>query len=87
MKLRQSVVVLVLCVSVGVISALAAPQARPPVATAEEQRVYEAFRAWITMQPVDVCEYPDSRKIGAYAEKFRHMTRADEHRDYWDGEV
>ena len=46
-----------------------------------------AYISVSTMQPVEVCEYPDSGKIGAYAGRFRHMTRPDDHRDYWDGEV
>ena len=28
-----------------------------------------------TMMPAEVCEYPDSRKIGAYGGSLRHMTR------------
>ncbi|HEY8049579.1 MAG TPA: cupin domain-containing protein [Ramlibacter sp.] len=43
-----------------------------------------------TMMPAEVCEYPDSRKIGAFGgagdERLRHMTRADGALDYWDGE-
>jgi len=37
--------------------------------------------------PVEVCEYPDSKKIGAFAEGLRHMTRHEHHVDYWTDEV
>lgn len=41
-----------------------------------------------TMMPAEVCEYPDSNKIGAFgAGAVRHMTRADQALDYWDGET
>jgi uncharacterized cupin superfamily protein len=40
-----------------------------------------------TMAPVEVCEYPDSGKIGAYAEGFRHMRYARDKVDYWAGEA
>ena len=39
-----------------------------------------------TMMPAEVCEYPDSKKIGAFGKGFRNMTRAESHVDYWDGE-
>jgi uncharacterized cupin superfamily protein len=39
-----------------------------------------------TMSPVEVCEYPDSGKIGAFAEGYRYMTRAGAAVDYWEGE-
>ncbi len=38
----------------------------------------------------EICEYPDSGKVGAYAGKreagFHHMSRAADVRDYWDDE-
>jgi uncharacterized cupin superfamily protein len=45
-----------------------------------------AYLSISTMRKVEICEYPDSRKIGAYAEGLRHMTRPDAALDYWDGE-
>jgi uncharacterized cupin superfamily protein len=39
-----------------------------------------------TRMPVDVCEYPDSNKIGAYGGELRHLTTAGETVDYWKGE-
>ena len=43
-----------------------------------------------TMMPAEVCEYPDSGKIGAYggagASRLRHMTPVDARVDYWKGE-
>jgi uncharacterized cupin superfamily protein len=36
-----------------------------------------------TMLPAEVCEYPDSNKIGAFGGGLRHMTRAGDAVDYW----
>jgi uncharacterized cupin superfamily protein len=46
-----------------------------------------AYLSISTMMPVEVCEYPDSKKIGAFAEGLRHMTRHEHHVDYWTDEV
>ena len=40
-----------------------------------------------TMMPAEVCEYPDSKKVGAFGGDLRHMTRADHHVDYWTDEI
>ena len=46
-----------------------------------------------TNDPVDIWEYPDSNKVGAYVEGddgkalLRHFFRADGGVDYWDGET
>lgn len=40
-----------------------------------------------TMMPVEICEYPDSKKIGAFGGGLRHMTRANDNVDYWAGEL
>jgi len=40
-----------------------------------------------TMKPVEVCEYPDSDKIGVYTDGLRHLTRASDGVDYWVGEA
>ena len=42
----------------------------------------------------DICEYPDSGKVGAYCDGtdgnpksgLMHLTRHADHKDYWDGE-
>jgi uncharacterized cupin superfamily protein len=34
----------------------------------------------------DICEYPDSKKIGVWAGEFMLLTRGDAPVDYWDGE-
>lgn len=39
-----------------------------------------------TMAPAEVCEYPDSGKIGAYGGDLRHMTEIPSNVDYWKGE-
>jgi uncharacterized cupin superfamily protein len=44
-----------------------------------------------TMMPAEVCEYPDSNKIGAFGgsgnTRVRHMTMVDAGVDYFQGEV
>ena len=40
-----------------------------------------------TMMPAEVCEYPDSRKVGAFGGGLRHMTHVDGHVDYWTNET
>ncbi|HEY8585298.1 MAG TPA: cupin domain-containing protein [Rhodanobacter sp.] len=54
------------------------------------------YLAVSTMEPVEVCEYPDSGKFGAFAEggtgdtgkpaRFRHIGRQHDNRNYWEGE-
>jgi uncharacterized cupin superfamily protein len=39
-----------------------------------------------TRMPVEVCEYPDSNKVAAFGGDLRHLSRAAESLDYWDGE-
>ena len=46
-----------------------------------------AYLSVSTMMPVEVCEYPDSGKVGAYGGELRHLTRAGDGVDYWVGEV
>ena len=47
-----------------------------------------AYLSISTMAPVEICEYPDSGKIGAYGEGgMRHMTKADAAVDYWKDEA
>jgi uncharacterized cupin superfamily protein len=50
-----------------------------------------AYISVSTMMPAEVCEYPDSGKVGAFGgageSRLRHMTRADGNVDYWQGEV
>ena len=49
-----------------------------------------AYISVSTMMPAEVCEYPDSGKIGAFGgageSRLRHMTMADAKVDYWEGE-
>ena len=48
-----------------------------------------AYISVSTMMPAEVCEYPDSNKIGAFGvgePRMRHMTMTDSHVDYWQGE-
>ena len=46
-----------------------------------------AYLSISTMAPVEICEYPDSNKMGLFAGGLRHMARADGGIDYWDGEA
>ena len=47
-----------------------------------------AYLSISTMMPTEVCEYPDSKKIGAYGDGgLRHMTRAGDQVDYWIDEI
>jgi len=54
------------------------------------------YLAVSTMEPVEVCEYPDSGKFGAFADggtgdngkptRFRYIGRHQDNRNYWEGE-
>jgi uncharacterized cupin superfamily protein len=47
-----------------------------------------AYLSISTMMPAEVCEYPDSKKIGAFGEGgLRHMTCLDHAQDYWKDEA
>jgi uncharacterized cupin superfamily protein len=46
-----------------------------------------AYLSISTTAPVEICEYPDSNKMGLYAEGLRHMTRVGDGLDYWVDEV
>lgn len=46
-----------------------------------------AYLSVSTRMPAEVCEYPDSGKIGAYGGTLRHMTRTGHHLDYWTDEL
>ena len=46
-----------------------------------------AYLSVSTMLPAEVCEYPDSKKIGAFGGGLRHMTRAGHDLDYWVDEA
>ena len=45
-----------------------------------------AYLSISTMLPAEICEYPDSNKVGAFAIGWRHMARAADAVDYWVGE-
>ena len=54
------------------------------------------YLAVSTMSPVEICEYPDSGKFGAFADgepgvpgqppRFRYLGREADAHDYWEGE-
>lgn len=46
-----------------------------------------AYLSVSTIAPVEICEYPDSRKVGASAGGLRHMSRYVDHVDYWTDEA
>ncbi len=45
-----------------------------------------AYLSVSTMMPAEVCEYPDSKKVGAFGKGFRHMTQTAAAVDYWKDE-
>jgi uncharacterized cupin superfamily protein len=44
------------------------------------------YLAVSTMQYPEVCEYPDSGKIGVLADSIRYVNRSDSQVGYWEGE-
>jgi uncharacterized cupin superfamily protein len=47
-----------------------------------------AYLSVSTNLPAEVCEYPDSGKVGAFGKGgLRHMTKAGAHVDYWTDEA
>ena len=46
-----------------------------------------AYLSVSTRMPAEVCEYPDSGKVGAFGPGLRHMTRAGDAIDYWTDEA
>ena len=47
-----------------------------------------AYLSISTSMPAEVCEYPDSNKVGAFGHGMKpHMTQADAPVDYWAGEA
>ena len=55
----------------------AAQQPPPPSATPEEVQTYEAFRAWITMQPVDVQKADDEVVFERYTAVLRAQGKSE----------
>jgi uncharacterized cupin superfamily protein len=45
-----------------------------------------AYISVSTMAAVEVCEYPDSNKIGTYGKELRHLTHPEANVDYWKDE-
>ena len=49
-----------------------------------------AYISVSTMMPAEVCEYPDSKKVGAFggtgSDRLRHMTHYEHGVEYWKGE-
>ena len=46
-----------------------------------------AYLSVSTMCAAEVCEYPDSKKVGAFGGDVRHMTHASSNMDYWIDEL
>jgi SAM-dependent methyltransferase len=69
---------LLLCVVLLSIAVAAAPQSPlPPSATAVEVATYEAFRAWITAQPVAVQNADDGVVYERYAAELRAQKKSE----------
>jgi uncharacterized cupin superfamily protein len=45
-----------------------------------------AYISVSTMKAAEICEYPDSGKIGAFGNGLRHLSRSGDGVDYWEGE-
>jgi uncharacterized cupin superfamily protein len=45
-----------------------------------------AYLSVSTVMATEICEYPDSNKIGAFGGALRHITHANGNVDYWTGE-
>lgn len=46
-----------------------------------------AYLSVSTVMAAEVCEYPDSKKIGSYGGALRHLTRVEHGVDYWTDEL
>ena len=46
-----------------------------------------AYLSVSTMMPAEICEYPDSKKVGAFGGGLRYLTRVADNVDYWTGEA
>jgi uncharacterized cupin superfamily protein len=46
-----------------------------------------AYISVSTMMPAEICEYPDSNKIGAFGDGLRHMAHPADNVDYWKDEI
>ena len=46
-----------------------------------------AYLSISTNMPAEICEYPDSKKVGVFAQGVRHMTHAKANVDYWTDET
>ena len=46
-----------------------------------------AYISVSTMRDAEVCEYPDSKKIGAFGKGVRHLSATGSHVDYWTDEA
>ena len=47
-----------------------------------------AYLSISTMMPAEVCEYPDSKKVGIWSQAggYEHMLPTEPELDYWEGE-
>jgi uncharacterized cupin superfamily protein len=50
-----------------------------------------AYLSISTMAPAEICEYPDSKKVGSFGGRtpsgLKHMTPVDSGVDYWKDEI
>lgn len=46
-----------------------------------------AYLAVANNMPAEVCQYPDSNKVGAYGGGLDHLSHLDHAMDYWTGEI
>ena len=69
---------LTLVLLAAIVAVLGSAQQAPldPKATAEEVQAYEAFRGWITTQPVDVQQADDAVVFQRYGEELRRLGKS-----------
>jgi SAM-dependent methyltransferase len=63
---------------IALLPVLAQQPASPPTATPEEQRIYEAFRTWITGQPAEVQRVDHDAVLQRYAAALRAQGKSEQ---------
>jgi SAM-dependent methyltransferase len=63
---KPAIAAVALVLLIGLPAVHVAAKQAPPTATAEEQRVYEDFRAWMTAQPADLQQADDDALFRRY---------------------
>jgi 2-polyprenyl-3-methyl-5-hydroxy-6-metoxy-1,4-benzoquinol methylase len=78
MRVARSVVGLIVFAMIGSVLASAQQTSLGPKATAEEVKTYEAFRAWLTKQPVDVQQADDAVVFQRYGAELARQGKSEQ---------